>query len=243
MSISTEEYLEALYTLARESQPVTTSAVSKRLNIAPPSVTQMMHKLAAKKYIKYSPYQGVALTAQGYRMAEKITRKHRLLERFLHDVLKINKGRVHKEACAMEHALSDEAACAMCRVLKSPDHCPDDGQLIPACDLAFSSCEECRNWGQRDLKEINRRKGQVISVLDLKENENGRISFLRGDSKLLRRLFDLGLTPGARIKVNRISTSDGSLEVLCRGSLIVAGDDIARNVFVEKSPGPVEHDP
>src|SRR4030042_2732155 len=117
MSTSTEEYLEAYHKLTSENEPASTTAISKRLNIAPASVTEMMHKLANEGYINYSPYQGVTLKPKGYRIAEKMTRKHRLLERFLHDVLKIGKDKIHKEACEMEHPLSDETARAMCRPL------------------------------------------------------------------------------------------------------------------------------
>ncbi|MHB8105330.1 MAG: metal-dependent transcriptional regulator [Dehalococcoidales bacterium] len=234
MSISTDEYLEALYNLTRESEPVSTSAISKRLNIAPASVTEMMHKLAGEGYVNYSPYQGVTLTPKGYRLAEKMTRKHRLLERFLHDVLKIGNEKVHKEACEMEHALSDETARAMCQALKAPDSCPDDGQLIPACDLGFSSCEECRKWGQNNTENIASRKSSVISMSDLKENQEGLISFIRGDNKVLRRLLDLGLTPNTKIKVCRVSRLKGPVEIACRGSRLALGDEIARNVFLEK---------
>src|SRR5512141_796055 len=108
MSASTEEYLEALYTLSQKEEKVSTSAISKRLNIAPASVTEMLKKLAENGYVEYLPYQGVSLTAKGHEMAEKMTRKHRLLERFLHDMLKIGTDKVHKEACAMEHSLSEE---------------------------------------------------------------------------------------------------------------------------------------
>jgi DtxR family Mn-dependent transcriptional regulator len=234
MSISTDEYLEALYNLARGSESVTTSAISKRLNVSPSSVTEMMHKLASEGYVNYSPYQGVTLTPKGYGLAEKMTRKHRLLERFLHDVLKIGKDKVHKEACEMEHALSDETARAMCQALKSPDRCPDDGQLIPPCDLGFSSCEECRRWGQDNPENIRKRKTSVVSMSDLKENQEGRISFIRGDNKVLHRLLDLGLTPDTKIKVCRVSQLKGPVEIALRGSRLALGDEIARNVFVEK---------
>jgi DtxR family Mn-dependent transcriptional regulator len=234
MSISTDEYLEALYNLARGSESVTTSAISKRLNVSPASVTEMMHKLAGEGYVNYSPYQGVTLTPKGYGLAEKMTRKHRLLERFLHDVLKIGNDKVHKEACEMEHALSDETARAMCQALKSPDSCPDDGQLIPPCDLGFSSCEECRRWGQDNPENISKRKTSVVSMSDLKENQEGRISFIRGDNKVLHRLLDLGLTPDTKIKVCRVSQLKGPVEIALRGSRLALGDEIARNVFVEK---------
>jgi DtxR family Mn-dependent transcriptional regulator len=235
MNTSTEEYLEALYSLTRDNEPASTSAISKRLNIAPASVTQMMHKLAYKGYVNYSPYQGVTLTPKGYRIAEKITRKHRLLERFLHDVLKIGKDKVHKEACEMEHTLSDETARAMCQVLGSPDKCPDDGQLIPACDLGFSSCEECRKWGNNNPEKISKRKTSVVPVSVLKEDQEGTISFIRGDSKLLRRLLGLGLSPGTKVRVSRVAPPDGPLEIIYGGSRLSLVDEIACNVFIEKA--------
>jgi DtxR family Mn-dependent transcriptional regulator len=234
MSTSTDEYLEALYNLTQESEPVSTTAISKRLNITPASVTEMLQKLANNNYVNYSPYQGVTLTPKGFQIAEKMTRKHRLLERFLHDVLKIDKSKVHKEACEMEHALSDETERALCLTLKAPDKCPDDEQVIPPCDYGFSSCEECRKWGQDNLEKVSKRKTNVISMSALKENQEGLISFIRGDNKVLRRLLDLGLTPGTRIKISRIAPLKGPVEITCRGSRLVLGDEIACNVFVEK---------
>ena len=235
MSTSTEEYLEALYTLTQEGEPASTTAISKRLNFAPASVTEMVQKLAESGYVNYSPYQGVTLTSKGFRAAQKMARKHRLLERFLYDVLKIGKDRVHEEACGLEHALSDETARAMCQTLKAPDKCPDDGQVIPPCDLGFSSCEECRKWGQDDLGKIGQRKTDVVSMSALKENQEGLISFIRGDNKVLRRLLDLGLTPGTKIKVSRVAPLKGPMEIACRGSRLALGDEVACNVFVEKA--------
>jgi len=235
MSTSTEEYLEALYSLTQGNEPASTTAISRRLNIAPASVTEMMHKLASEGYVNYSPYQGVTLTAEGYRFAEKMTRKHRLLERFLHDVLKIGKDKIHKEACEMEHALSDETCRAMCQFLKSPYRCPDDGQLIPPCDLGFSSCDECRKWGRNNPVTISKRETSIVSIYALKENQEGLISFIRGDSTLLRRLMDLGLTPGTKIKVSKTATPDGKIEITCRGSKLSLVDEIAGNVFIEKA--------
>jgi DtxR family Mn-dependent transcriptional regulator len=78
----------------------------------------MLKKLAQEKYINYSPYHGSTLTDKGTREAKKITRKHRLLETFLSDVLHIGKDKVHSQACELEHALSDEAEESLCRLLK-----------------------------------------------------------------------------------------------------------------------------
>ena len=92
----------------------------------------MLKKLADLGYVNYLPYQGATLTSKGFELAAKMTRKHRLLERFLHDMLHIGKDKVHREACAMEHALSDETERALCR-LNALVNLPDDAKIIPAC--------------------------------------------------------------------------------------------------------------
>ena len=235
MSNSTEEYLEALYTLTKGGEIASTTAVSKRLKVAPASVTEMLGKLADDGYVNYQPYQGVTLTTKGFKMAEKMARKHRLLERFLHDMLGIGKDRVHEEACAMEHALSDETARALCQTLKYPDTCPDDENPIPACDLKFSSCQECRKWEGDNLEKVSRRKTSVVSISAMREHEEGRISFIRGDNRVLRRLLDMGLTPGTKISVARIAPLKGPVEISVRGSKLALGEEVACNVFVEKT--------
>jgi DtxR family transcriptional regulator, Mn-dependent transcriptional regulator len=233
MSASTEEYLEALYQLTQNGRTAGTSEISKKLKIAPASVTEMLKKLAEEDLVKYSPYHGVTLTPSGYKIAEKMTRKHRLLEYFLHNFLKIGNEKVHGQACAMEHSLSDEAERALCRTLKAPDKCPDDDQVIPACNLEFQTCDQCQKWSGNSLNEVGSRKANVVSVSSLKEKQEAKVAFIRGDHKALKRLQDLGLTPGTRIKVNRIAPLKGPIEISLRGCKLALGDDVACNVFVE----------
>jgi DtxR family transcriptional regulator, Mn-dependent transcriptional regulator len=235
MRASKEEYLEALYTLTQNGQKAGTTAISQRLKLAPASVTEMLRKLADEGFVSYSPYQGVTLTRQGFEIAEKMTRKHRLLERFLHDILKIGNDKVHKEACEMEHALSDEAERALCRTLNAPDRCPDDGMSIPPCNLGFESCKECRQRESDGLEKIGKRQQDITAVSKLKERQEGTVAFIRGDNKVLRRLLDMGLTPGTRIKVNRIAPFKGPVEICVRGSNLALGEEVAGNVFVEKA--------
>jgi DtxR family Mn-dependent transcriptional regulator len=234
MSISSEEYLEALYNLSQDGAAASTSDISKRLNVAPASVTEMFKKLADNGYVNYSPYQGVTLTPKGFEVAEKMTRKHRLLERFLHDILNIGNDKVHKEACAMEHSLSDETERALCQTLKAPDKCPDDQKIIPPCNLGFSSCEECQRWGGSSLEKVGKRKQNVVPMSDLKEKQKGTVAFIRGDNKVLRRLLDMGLTPGTNITVSRVAPLNGPMEIAVRGSKLALGDEIVCNVFVTK---------
>jgi DtxR family Mn-dependent transcriptional regulator len=233
MHDSTQEYLEAVFNLTRGGKSATTSDISRRLNVSPSSVTEMFKKLADDGYITYSPYQGGTLTEKGMALGKKMARKHRLLERFLYDTLKIGKDKVHEEACAMEHTLSDEAERALCLALKYPDRCPDDGKMIPPCNLDFASCQECREWNKGNFEELQKRKKDVISLLELKTNREATVAFIRGGKSMLQRLCDMGLTPGTRVNVSRIAPMKGPVEINVRGSKLALGNRIAGNIFVE----------
>jgi len=233
ISRNIEEYLEALYILARNGEKVTTTRISEYLNIAPASVTEMLKKLAEKGYADYSPYQGATLTDKGLEIGKKMSRKHRLLERFLHDVLRIGNDRVHAQACDMEHSLSDEAEESLCRFLNHPDRCPDDGKAIPPCDLKIQSCEECMQLHSKGLEEVGKRKENLVSLSDLKQGQCGRVFFIRGGHNVLQRLLDMGLTPSTSISVIKAAPFDGPVEISVRGSRLALGRGIASKVFVD----------
>ena len=232
-SKSVQDYLRAIGELSNNGNAVSTTEISRYLKIAPASVTEMLKKLAESGYVTYSPYHGSVLTASGIQEAQKITRKHRLLEKFLSDILHIGKADVHTQACEMEHTLSDEAEESLCRFLKHPDKCPDDGKIIPACTLPFSSCEECIQTHKMGLEEVGKRPQTLVSICGLKAGAQGKISFIRGEHRVLQRLLDMGLTPGTSVKVERVAPLKGPVEVCVRGSKVALGQDIAVNVFVE----------
>ena len=227
-----QEYLETIYKLSHNGERVKTTKISKNLNIAPGSVTQMIKKLEDIGYVDYSQYKGVKLTRTGLKEAKNVTRKHRILERFLSDVLNLNDNVIHEQACEMEHSLSDEAERAMCQVLEHPDKCPGESP-IPACDFPFKSCEECKTHQEGDVSEVGKRDENLIPIMDLKKNEEGRISFIRGDYKVIRRLLDMGITIGVIISVIKASPLSEPVEVVIEGSKLVIERDIACNVFVE----------
>lgn len=230
---STEDYLKVMYALSRDGDLVSNTEISHKLAVAPASVTEMLKKLAQDGYINYSPYHGSTLTEKGLWEAQKITRKHRLLETFLFNKLKIGKDKVHEEACEMEHALSDEAEESLCRLLNHPDKCPDDGKIIPACNLPFSTCEECIQMHDKGLEQVGQREANLVSICSLKIGASGKVSFIRGEHRVLQRLLDMGLTPGTPIKVEKIAPLKGPVEVLVRGAKVALGQDIAVNVFVD----------
>ena len=232
-SKSVEDYLRALSLLSQNGKAVSTTEISRYFKIAPASVTEMLKKLAEKGYIEYSPYHGSTLNTKGIQVAEKVTRKHRLLETFLYDVLRIGKEKVHTQACEMEHALSDDAEESLCRFLKHPDKCPDDNETIPPCNLQFSTCAECIKTHNKGLEEVGKRQKNLVSLSHLRDGDQGKISFIRGEHKVLQRLLDMGLTPGTGLAIVRVAPLKGPIEVCVRGSKLALGQDIAANVFVD----------
>ena len=231
LSENIEEYLEVLYRQGNKKSHVSTTTISKQLKIAPASVTQMLKKLEDLGYIKYIPYKGAILTEKGIKIAQKITRKHRILERFLSDVLNIKKENIHIQACNMEHSLSDEAERAMCQILEHPDMCPDE-KPIPACDLDFNSCEECVNENS-DIEEIGVRNENLISISQLYTNESGKISFIMGKHSSFKKLMALGIAIGTIVSVEEINQSDDIINVNINDRKVELSCEIANNIFVK----------
>ena len=231
-SESVEEYLEAIHSFNEKGKRAQTTELAKKLTVSPPSVTQMIKKLAEDGLVEYEPYRGVVLTGKGMARAQKVVRKHRLLERFLHDFLGLNRGKVHDEACRLEHSLSDEAAAALCKVLDRPETCPDDGSPIPSCPLDVEDCDECAA-----VREEDGSFKLLTELSNLKPGEEGTVSFVRGGNRAHQRLLDMGLTRGTRVKVVNAAPFHGPIEVEVRGTTLALGRGLARHVFIEFDDG------
>ncbi len=135
MPVSThtqEDYLRALYLLSGESQTgaVKVSDLATRLGLRKPTVTQRLKSLADKGWVTQERYAPVTLTSAGRALAENLTYKHRVIELFLCEVLKMNKADVHAEAHRLEHAVSDAVIVRMAEHLKHPTHGPH-GEALP----------------------------------------------------------------------------------------------------------------
>ena len=223
ISENIEEYLEVLYRNGSNGEQVSTTTLSNELGIAPGSVTQMLKKLENLGYISYTPYKGATLTDEGMKIAQKITRKHRILEKFLKDILKIKEENIHDQACEMEHTLSDEAERSLCNMLNNPDLCPDDN-VIPACNFNFESCNEC--YSQKDFDKVINREFNLLSISELTSSSEGTISFIRGSSQLLDDITDMGIKIGSHLSYEFNENRVGN-------HYLVTIDDAELNIPVE----------
>src|SRR4051794_28797454 len=132
-SASVEDYAKAIYALEERDGVACTTALAERLEVSAPAVSSMAKKLAADGLVEHAPYHGIRLTVPGRRFALEVVRHHRLLETYLHDELGVPLDRVHAEADALEHALSEELEERIAAKLGHPTHDPH-GEPIPGID-------------------------------------------------------------------------------------------------------------
>lgn len=227
ISENIEEYLEVLYRNGSNKEQVSTTKLSNQLGIAPGSVTQMLKKLEKLEYIDYVPYKGASLTDKGMKIAQKITRKHRLLEKFLADVLNIKKENIHKQACEMEHSLSDEAERALCIMLNHPDLCPDE-KIIPACDFDFKNCQNCID--EDDFDKILIRENNLLSLSEINSNTKGTVYFIRGENDIINKIKSLGIGIGSNIEFVK---KNNSVSMNMNGKDFDMPKEFLDNIFIK----------
>jgi len=210
---SVEEYLEAIYKLKEEGQPVALSTLAECLAISSVSANEMVRKLVEQKLVLYEPYKGVSLTPMGQAQALAVIRRHRLWERFLADVLGLSWDLVHEEACRLEHATSPLVEERLAQFLGEPETCPH-GHPMPTVE------GEMVVEAGSPMAELT--AGQRARVLRVPE----------GDDDLLRYLATLGLEPQATVQVEAVAPFQGPLTVQVGGVRHVLGRELASQIVV-----------
>jgi len=123
-----EDYLRAIYSLG-QNKPVKPVEISRYLNLAKQTITERLQNLAKHGLVNYKRYGSASLSKQGQKIAQNLTYKHRIIEVFLHKLLKQPKDKIHVEAHRLEHAFSDESINKIYKLLRKPKVDPH-GQAI-----------------------------------------------------------------------------------------------------------------
>jgi DtxR family Mn-dependent transcriptional regulator len=185
MTESVDDYLKAILELSGpEEHRVTSNALAAHLGVRAASVTGMLQKLAGQRplLVKYEKHHGVVLTGMGKRRAAEILRHHRLLERFLHDVLDFSWDEVHEEAERLEHYISERLEDRIAAKLGDPEVDPH-GHVIPEKGGVVSAREEVA---------LTKWPCHVPAVIS---------SVSDRDPTALREMKRMGLTPGTGLLV------------------------------------------
>ena len=125
-----EDYLRGLYILEEEKGKIKSIDLAHYLNVSKPSVSEMVQELNKEGLVSYKKYSTLKFTSKGRKIAQKLTFKHRLIELFLKNILRINSGNIHQEAHRLEHAFSDESIYKLNKLLGNPKKDPH-GKPIP----------------------------------------------------------------------------------------------------------------
>lgn len=182
---SVDDYLKAILALSGPADEVVTSnAIADSLCVRAASVTGMLQKLAAldPPMVRYEKHHGARLTADGRRRALEVIRHHRLLERFLHDVLGYAWDEVHEEAERLEHFISEKLEDRIAAKLGNPQMDPH-GHLIPERSGQMSE--------RRELSLLHWACGARAIVSSVSDRHPAE----------LRELERLGLKPGTVVSV------------------------------------------
>lgn len=218
LSEAIEDYTKAIYALARRGDgTVTTNALAERLGVTPGSVSAMLKKLAERGLARHEPYHGVRLTPDGDRVALSVLRHHRLLELYLAKYLGVPWDRVHEEAEALEHVISDDLQARIAAKLGQPTHDPH-GDPIPDVNLVID-------------------EGNTRSLANMHVGDRGR--FVRvsdSNPEMLRYLDERGIALGDELEIIDRQPFDGPLTVRIGRQQHALGGGLARAMRVDLTP-------
>jgi len=210
-----ENYAKAIYALQeRGTNPsVGTNELAERLGVTPGSASAMVRRMTELGLATHEPYKGVALTADGERVALEVMRHHRLLELYLAEHLGVPWDRVHDEAEALEHVISEDLEARIAAKLGNPTHDPH-GDPIPDADLHID-------------------KGDALPLAILDPGARGVLVRVSDeDPEMLRYLADQGIALGDRLEVLARQPFGGPLTVRFPGGELAVGGALARAMRV-----------
>ena len=212
-TVAEEEYLQTIFWLQEAGLPMTGANVARAMQLSAPTVHEMIGRLERDGYITRGADKALAFTDSGREHAEDIVRRHRLIERFLTDVLGIPWDDVHEEAERLEHAMSPVLEERMLAAIGDAKTCPhghplDAGNRIEGVPLA--DCEP----------------GAAVQILRF-ENEA---------EDLLHYLHDHGVEPGQEGTL--ASSEPDEVTVRLDGREIALTRSVAETVSVVADPSP-----
>ena len=209
-----QDYLKAIYQLGGSSGHVPTSALARRLAVRPASVSGMVRRLDEQGLVSHERYRGVRLTRKGARQAVEMIRHHRLLELYLAEIVGMPWDKVHAEADALEHVISEDLESRLDELLGYPTIDPH-GHEIPTAGLELT-------------------EASYPSLLEAVPGDYVIKRVSDDDPELLRHLEGLGIKPGLPVEVVEQVAFGGGLRIRsANGTERVIGRDAAEAICVE----------
>ena len=212
-----EDYLRTIYALEEEVQPVIAARVAEEVGVTPSTMVSTLRRLEGEGYFKVVRRKEIHLTPEGKQVAERILRRHFLLERFLTDLLGLDWVKAHQEAHRLEHALSQEVEDRLAKLLGYPTTCPH-GNPIPSKDAEWSP----RSKGT-PLHKIS--AGEEVELDHITEGGER-------DARLLGFLQEHHLVPGTKVRVLDVAPSLGLMSLKVGQDGFSLGIEAAKKIRV-----------
>lgn len=184
-----EEYLETIYNMTMEGEPVIGARLAQKFGVSRATVSETIKRLVADGYVVQHEDHSITLTPAGRELTEKVLRRHRLAERLLFDLLGMDWISAHEEAHTLEHGMSDALEQHISERLGHPRTCPH-GNPIPG--NATSGEAFLREQGAFRLSTA--RQGQEVQVVLISE-------VVEDETEVLRRLSEIGIQPTSLLTI------------------------------------------
>ncbi len=190
-TIKEREYLEVIYYLVARGEPVIAARLARWMGVQPPTVTHIVQQLETKKYIRRDGRGEISLTAEGAVLAESVVKRHRILERFLVDVMGLPWHLIHEEAVRLEHALSPTMAARIESLVGHSTTCPH-GNPIPGASEHYPG----------SVRLDGTEAGMLFMIKRIVEEAEE-------DSDLMRYLHINNIVPGSQFMITDVSPAYG----------------------------------
>jgi DtxR family Mn-dependent transcriptional regulator len=213
-----EDYLQAIYSLDGEGETVFSARLARRMRVTPPTAWATVRRMARDGLISLDSRKIITLTAKGLEAAEDITRRHRLAERFLVDVMGLGWAEAHEEAHHFEHAITPRLEKRIFELAGNPKTCPH-GSPIPGTGAKLAP--------------------DLVPLATLGPGEEATLIFiseeLEEDMELLVYLERMKMTPGSPVRVAETSQSTGVMVVERDGQSVPLGLAVAARIRVRRA--------
>ncbi len=213
ISPTIEDYLEVMYVLERDGEPVVGVRLAELLGVTPPTVTNTLKRMLRDDLVAVDAERHTSLTAHGREAASSIMRRHMLAEWMLARM--VSWSRIHREAHALEHVMSNEVEAALIAELNDPDVCPH-GNPLPGHEGAV------KPWVPLTMAPL----GARLVVRRIHE-------FAEGNEQVMVFLEENHIAPGQEIVVQNVLDFNQTMNVAVGDRAVSLGFVVARYVFVE----------
>lgn len=217
LSKSERETLKAIYRHTKNGAEAHTGDLAETLGVSPGTVTATVKRLADRHLVDHRPYHGVTFTDHGRRAAVAAIRRHRIVERFLADMLGYAWNEADRLAPTFEHDLPDEVEERIFTALHRPRTCPH-GFPIP----------------EPETDHIP----EMPPLYDLEAGDVAEVALPSStDPEVVSFLEELGVRPGVKVEVVEKHPFDGPLVLRVGGEDRTLGERVARRIYVRKTNG------